>query len=98
MTRWINAMLVAVLLAGLSSPLLGQTQPPPPKPAAQDGFLPIDQFAPKEEMPAAPLVMTAYAVAWLIVFVYVFSVWRRLGKVEAEIADVSRRLASGARR
>ena len=73
-------------------------QQPPPKPAAQDGFVPIDQLQPKEELPAAPLVMAAYAVAWLVVFAYVWSLWKRLQKVEAEIADVSRRVASGARR
>ena len=97
MTRWINAVLVLALMLVLSAPALAQTQPPP-KPAAQDEFLPIDQLAPREELPAAPLLMTAYAVAWLIPFVYVMSVWRRLGKVEGEIADVNRRLASGARR
>ena len=47
---------------------------------------------------AAPLVMAAYAIAWLVLFVYVISVWRRLAKVEGEIAEVNRRLASGARR
>ena len=71
---------------------------PPPTTAAQDGFVPIDQLPPKEEMPAAPLVMAAYAVAWLVIFGYVWSLWRRLHKVELEIADVSRRMASGGRR
>ena len=69
----------------------------PPKPAAQDGFVPIDQLAPKEELPAAPLVMAAYIVAWMIPLLYVWSIWRRLNKVEAEIADVTRRLAAGQR-
>jgi CcmD family protein len=73
-------------------------QQPPPRPAAQDGFVPIDQLAQKEELPAAPLVMAAYAVAWLVVFAYIWSLWRRLQRVEAEIADVNRRIASGARR
>ncbi len=75
-----------------------QSPPQPPKPAAQDGFVPIDQLAPKEELPAAPLVMAAYVIAWLIPFVYVWSIWRRLDKVEAEIADVTRRIAAGPRR
>jgi hypothetical protein len=95
MTRWIKLVLVFMMV--VSAPAFAQTQPPP-KPAAQDGFVPIDQLAPKEELPAAPLVMAAYAVAWLVPFVYVMSVWRRLGKVEGEIADVSRRLANGTRR
>lgn len=93
-----------VLVAGV---VLGgaalQAQPPataqpPSTSAAQEGFVPIDQLAPKEEMPAAPLVMAAYAVAWLVIFGYVWLLWRRIHQVEAEIADVGRRLASGARR
>ena len=98
MTRLIKASIALVFVLGLCGPAIAQTQQPPPKPAAQDGFVPIDQLAPREEMPAAPLVMAAYAVAWLVPFVYVLSVWRRLGKVEGEIAEVNRRLASGARR
>jgi CcmD family protein len=90
---WIALLMVTLI------PAASFAQPqPPPKPAAQDGFVPIDQLAPKEELPAAPLVMAAYAVAWLVVFGYVWSLWRRLQRVEGEIADVNRRLGSGARR
>lgn len=77
-------------------PAAAQTQPPPSP--AQEGFVPIDQLKPKEELPAAPLVMAAYAVAWIVVFVYVWSIWRRLSRVEQEIASVSQRVASGGRR
>ena len=98
MKRVIKTVIALMFVLALCVPAMAQTQPPPPKPAAQDGFVPIDQLAPKEEMPAAPLVMAAYAVAWLVPFVYVLSVWRRLGKVEGEIAEVNRRLAGGARR
>lgn len=92
-------MACALLAFCLWLPVAGAAQgtPQPAKPAAQDEFLPIDQLAPREELPAAPLVMAAYAIAWLIPFVYVWSIWRRLNKVEAEIADVSRRLAAGSR-
>ena len=89
----------ALLTLCLCLPIAAAAQSPsqPPKPA-QDGFVPIDQLAPKEELPAAPLVMAAYVIAWLIPFVYVWSIWRRLDKVEAEIADVTRRIAAGPRR
>ena len=89
---------VVLLIAMLVPSAAFAQQQQPPKPAAQDGFVPIDQLQPKEELPAAPLVMAAYAVAWLVVFAYIWSLWKRLQKVEAEIADVSRRVASGARR
>jgi CcmD family protein len=97
MPRYIQATIALAFMLLVSAPAFAQTQQPPPKPAAQDEFVPIDQLAPKEELPAAPLVMAAYAVAWLVVFVYVISVWRRLAKIESEIADVNRRLAGGAR-
>jgi CcmD family protein len=77
-------------------PLIAQTQPPPSP--AQEGFVPIDQLQPKEQLPAAPLVMAAYAVAWLVIFGYVWSIWRRLNQVEREIASVSQRVSGGARR
>lgn len=97
MKRVIKTVIALMFVLALGVPAMAQTQPPP-KPAAQDGFVPIDQLQPKEELPAAPLVMAAYAVAWLVVFAYIWSLWKRLQKVEAEIADVSRRVASGARR
>ena len=90
--------LVCALLVLPAVEAFSQSPPPQPTSAAQEGFVPIDQLQPKEEMPAAPLVMAAYAVAWLVIFAYVWSLWRRLHKVELEIADVSRRMASGGRR
>ena len=91
---------LALLTACLCLPIASAAQdtPQPPKAAAQDGFLPIDQLAPKEELPATPLVTSAYIIAWLVPFVYIWSIWRRLGKVEAELADVARRIAAGPRR
>jgi CcmD family protein len=92
-----KVVLILVMLAAFV-PATAFAQQPPPAPAAQDGFVPIDQLKPKEELPAAPLVMAAYAIAWLVIFGYVWSLWRRLQKVEMEIAEVSRRATSGGRR
>lgn len=95
-------LLLLVLIGVLGGPIRAQqtppAQPPPSSTAAQEGFVPIGELQPKEEMPAAPLVMAAYAVAWLVIFSYVWSLWKRLQRVETEIADVSKRLATGARR
>jgi CcmD family protein len=103
MRRFLSLELLLLLALLTIGPAFAAQQQPttpaqPPPTAAQDGFVPIDQLAKKEEMPAAPLVMAAYAVAWLVIFGYVWSLWRRLHKVEIEIADVSRRMASGGRR
>ena len=87
--------LVVALLGGASSIAAAQ---PPATTAAQDGFLPVDESKVQEHLPAAPLVMIAYAVAWTAVFVYVWSLWSRLAKVEREILEVSRRIDAGSRR
>jgi CcmD family protein len=65
---------------------------------AQEGFVPVDQLPPDEQLPAAPLLIAAYAIAWVAVLAYLWSIWRRLAKVERELADVSRRVEAGGRR
>ncbi len=70
----------------------GQAQRPP---AAQSEYVPADQLpAPQEQMPAAPLVIAAYAIVWLALLLYLWSIWRRLQKVDRELADVAARVAS----
>jgi CcmD family protein len=59
--------------------------PPGQAPPGQGEFLPVDQLPPSEQLPAAPLLIAAYTFAWLAVFFYVWTVWRRLNKVEAEM-------------
>jgi CcmD family protein len=91
---------VAVILLGLmtwttAAPATILAQQPP---AAQEGFVPVTDVAPDDQLPAAPLVIAAYAVAWIAVVLYLWSIWRRLSRVEREMAAVSRRLESGARR
>jgi CcmD family protein len=88
-------MIAAVLLVfGGIAPVVTAQQTP----ASQDGYVPIDQLQPKEELPATPLVAAAYGVAWAAVLFYVWSVWRRLNQVERELAEVNRRLQPGARK
>ena len=65
-----------------------------PTEAAQDGFVPMDEIPPEDQLPAAPLVMVAYAVAWAIVIGYLWTIWQRLGSVEKELAEVGRRIAA----
>ena len=83
---------LAIALALLAMPAAAVAQPP-----AQEGFVPVEQLPGQEEMPAAPLVAAAYGVAWAAVLVYLFSIWRRLGVVEREMAEVSRRVQAGGR-
>ena len=60
--------------------------------AAQDGFVPMEDIPPEDQMPAAPLVAGAYAVVWALAVGYLWTIWQRLGTVEAELADVNRRI------
>ena len=57
-----------------------------PKPERQDEFVPISELPPEEQLPAQPLVIGAYAFAWLALGGYVLSVARRLDHVQREIA------------
>ena len=88
MKTWITAILRMFAVTVLAA------QPPS---SPQEGFVPIDQLPPAESFPAAPLVIAAYAVAWIVIFVYVWSVWRRLDRVERELKTVSERVSRGAR-
>jgi CcmD family protein len=90
--------MVLLLLAVVSGGAGAAAAQPPPASPGQEGFVPIDQLPPDEELPAAPLLVAAYAVAWLAVFGYLWSIWRRLARVERELADVTRRVEAGGRR
>ena len=91
-SRWRVVLLWIVLVAGLASavPLAAQQQPP--RRPAQDEFVPIDELPPQEQLPAAPLLIAAYSVAWVAVAGYLFSIWRRMGRVEHELAEIGRRV------
>ena len=84
---------IASLVLTLVGAVAAAQQPPP----AQGGFVPIDQLPAAEPFPAAPLVIAAYAFVWLAVAFYVWSVWRRLDRVERELKAVTARVERGAR-
>jgi CcmD family protein len=88
-------LLLTAVLAASTAPLSALQPAVPP---AQEGFIPMDQMPKQEQLPAARLVIAAYAVAWVLVFGYLWSIWSRLGRVERELADVTRRVEAGGRR
>jgi CcmD family protein len=67
------------------------------QPAARDEFVPAKDVPPEDQLPAAPLLIAAYGVAWLVIVVYVWSLWRRLGRVEGELQTLNGRLSSRGR-
>jgi CcmD family protein len=60
---------------------------------AQEAFRPVspDELA-LERLPATPFVFWAYALVWIVLIGYVFFLWRRVGRVEQELAALTVRL------
>jgi CcmD family protein len=56
-------------------------QPPP----AQGEFVPVNEAALGDKVPAAPLLIAAFAFVWLATMFYVWTIWRRLNTVEREM-------------
>jgi type VI protein secretion system component VasF len=85
----IRAIAVVFVLTMQFSPLAAQTQP-----RQQEEFTPIDQLPPQEQLPAAPLLVGAYAFVLLMLFGYLVMVSRRLSAIQAEVnrldADLKR--------
>jgi CcmD family protein len=70
-------------------------QPESQPPKQTDEFVPISQLPAQDQLPAAPLLVIAYAFVWLVLFAYVMSVSRRLAKVQHEVerleSDIAKR-------
>ena len=63
---------------------------------AQNDFVLAKPGELQEKLPATPLVFIAYAFVWGALAFYVFLMWRRLARVERDLADVRGRLHRGA--
>lgn len=94
-TKFLRALLLGLVL--ISTPVMAQPQQPPPQPpsapstpAARDEFVPVTDLPDSEKLPAAPYLIAAYSIVWLVLLGYVWSIWRRLGQVEAELKQAVR--------
>jgi CcmD family protein len=76
-------MRTLLLLIVLIAPSATYAQPQPPK-----DFVPVDETAPEDRIPALPLIAGAYGFIWVALLGYVWSVGRRLQKVESELATL----------
>lgn len=88
--RWALVALCIGCLAILSAPFADAAQPT--QQSAPDGFVPMDDVPAEEQLPAAPLLAAAYVVVWVIAIGYLWTIWRRLGSVEKELAEAMRRV------
>jgi len=84
-------LLIALLSLILTAPAL-LAQPP-----QQNEYVPIDQLPPQESMPAAPLLIGAYIVVWLGLMGYLFWIWQRIARVEADMQALQRRTTGSPR-
>ncbi|HTL02755.1 MAG TPA: CcmD family protein [Vicinamibacterales bacterium] len=81
--RWWLMFLVG--FAGMNALVFGQP--------GQSEFVPVNELPASEQLPAAPLLIAAYLFVWAAMLFYVWSLWRRLGKVERDISEVSQLLS-----
>jgi CcmD family protein len=90
--RFAATVLITVALL-LPTPSLA-FQPKPPQQEEFVEFVPIDQLPPQDQLPAAPLLIGAYVFVWLAVGGYIWSIARRLARVQREVerleADLKR--------
>jgi CcmD family protein len=81
--RWWLMFLVG--LAGMNALVFGQP--------GQSEFIPVKELPAAEQLPAAPLLIAAYVFVWAAMLAYVWSIWRRLAKVERDVSELSQLLA-----
>jgi type VI protein secretion system component VasF len=87
--RCVAVVLLAFLLT--ASARAAAQQPPP----ANEGFVQANDLPPTEQLPAAPLVVGAYAIFLVLMVGYVWSIGRRLNTVEKEMRTLEHRQSPG---
>jgi uncharacterized small protein (DUF1192 family) len=87
-------LIVALILSAAGVAPMRAAQPPPEQ---QGEFVPAGDLPQREQVPAAPLLIGAYAFVMLALFGYVVSVSRRIGAVNADVARLEAELKRSAR-
>jgi CcmD family protein len=98
-SRALATALAILTVCAIAHPVFAQQPDPQSKPtAAQDQFVPVDRpMTPGDTLPAPKMLAAAYAFVWVVLFLYLWSIRRRLATVEREMASVSRRITPGGR-
>ena len=87
--RRIVIALWSVVLAGASALAVQLPQ--------QSEFVPVTELPASDQLPAAPYLIAAYVFVWLAGMLYVWTVWRRLNKVEADLRLLEQRQQAASR-
>lgn len=80
------------LLIALTSFVLTAMPAVAQPPAGQSEFVPADSVPVADQLPAAPLLIAAYAFVWIAVMCYVWTIWRRMNTVEDEMRALAHKL------
>jgi CcmD family protein len=83
--RFIAVLLLVVVPFACASQQATDAKQAQQPPSQQEEFIPIDQLPPEEQLPAAPLLIGAYAFVLLMLFGYMLMVSRRLGVIQREV-------------
>ena len=89
-----RVLVLTFLLAGAVVPAHARQEPPIEQ---QGEFVPAGDLPQREQVPAAPLLIGAYAFVLLALFAYVISVSRRIGAVQADISRLEGEIQRGSR-
>jgi CcmD family protein len=92
MSRFVAVLLVVALALSCASQKATEARQAPQPPPQQEEFIPIDQLPPQDQLPAAPLLIGAYAFVLLMLFGYLFVMSRRLSVIQREVDRLDRDL------
>jgi hypothetical protein len=88
----LRRFLAAALSFALLAPALAAFQP-----QQQNEFRPLSEIPASEQLPGGTFVVIAYGFVWIAAMIYIWTIWRRLGKVEEEMRALQRRSRSESR-
>jgi CcmD family protein len=86
-----------ILCAALFTVLLASSAIASQRPAAQGEFVPATPGTATEQLPAAPLLIAAYAFVWVAAMGYVWTIGRRLTRVEDDLRTLERKAGKASR-
>ena len=93
MNALIRTCAALLFVLGCASPVVLDARQPP-SPDAQEEFRPVSELPPQEQYPVLPLLVGAYVFVVVVLFLYLFSLARRLTVVQREVdrldADLKR--------
>lgn len=94
-TRLTTVLLLVIVLVAFQQ--VSEARQPQQPPERQEEFIPIDELPPQEQLPAAPLLVGAYAFVLVMLFGYMFTVTRRLVVIQSEVDRLDRELKRSGR-